>query len=220
MRIQDVYTICKQTDIRVIPTLIRHLHWRVTRHANVLMSPRVYWSGHGKTNICGRLMIGFDNSILSHSNSPTTIKMCGRLMVNGISRIQRGCRIEVCENATLELNNCFVNNNCLILCGHSISIGAGTAIGWNTQICDEDYHEVLRANTCNVNEIQDFARGGVKIGKHVLIGNNCFIYKNVEIADGCVVASNSVVKKSLLEPNTLYAGVPAKAICKIENWTN
>lgn len=47
--------------------------------------------------------------------------------------------------------------------------------------------------------------------------NNCFIYKNVEIADGCVVASNSVVKKSLLEPNMLYAGVHAKAICKIEN---
>lgn len=162
MRIQDVYTICKQNKIRVIPTLIRHWYWRFTCHANVLMSSRVYWSGHGKTNICGRLMIGFDNSILSHSNVPTTIKMCGCLMVNGISRIQRGCRIEVCENATLELNNCFVNNNCLILCGHSISIGAGTAIGWNTQICDEDYHEVLRANTCNVNEIQDFARGGGK----------------------------------------------------------
>ena len=66
---------------------------------------------------------------------------------------------------------------------------------------------------------QGFAGGGVKIGKHVLIGNNCFIYKDVVIADGCVVASNSVVKNSLLEPNTLYAGVPAKAICKIEKWT-
>ena len=94
MSIQDVHTICKQNNIRFLPTLLHHLY----------------------------------------SNSPTTIKMCGRLMVNGISRIQRGCRIEVCENATLELNNCFVNNNCLILCGHSISIGAGTAIGWNTQI--------------------------------------------------------------------------------------
>ena len=60
----------------------------------------------------------------------------------------------------------------------------------------------------------------MEIGKHVLIGNNCYNYKNVKIADGVVVASNSVVKKSLLEPNTLYAGVPAKEICKIDNWKN
>lgn len=76
MKIQDVYTICKQTDIRVIPTLIRHLHWRLTRHANVLMSPCVYWSGHGKTNICGRLMISFDNSILPHH--PSSIEVVER----------------------------------------------------------------------------------------------------------------------------------------------
>ena len=63
-------------------------------------------------------------------------------------------------------------------------------------------------------------RQEINIGKHVLIGNNCYIYKGVTIADGCVVASNSVVKSSLLESSTLYAGVPAKAICKIENWTN
>lgn len=162
MRIQDVHTICKQNNIRFLPTLLRHLYWRFVCHANVLLSPRVCWSGNGKVNICGRLMIGFDNSILSHSNVPTTIKLSGNLITNGTVRLQRGSRIEVGDAATLELNNCFVNNNCLILCQHGISIGYGTAIGWNTQICDEDYHEVLRANTCDLNEIQDFARGGGK----------------------------------------------------------
>ena len=219
MRIRDIYTTCKQSDINFIPTLIRHWYWRIVRHANLLISSRVFWSGNGNANINGRLTVGFDNSILSHPHTPTTIKMFGNLIVKGIVRIQRGCHIEVGEGATLELNNCFINNNCLILCEHGISIGAETAIGWNTQICDENYHEVIRRE-------QTLKRGGgdirnnIAIGKHVLIGNNCFIYKGVHIADGCVVASNSVVKSSLMEPNTLYAGVPAKAICKIENWTN
>ena len=152
----------------------------------------------------------------------TVCKLIGTLIVNGIVRIQRGCRIDVGDAAMLELNNCFINSNCIILCQHGISIGYGTAIGWNTQICDEDYHQVICANTLNTPNSQDFdgTSREIKIGNHVLIGNNCFIYKGVSIADGCVVASNSVVKKSLLEPNTLYAGVPAKAICKIENWTN
>lgn len=219
MRIRDIYTTCKQSDICFVPTLIRHWSWRVVRHANVLLSPCVHWSGNGIINIHGRLTIGFDNSILSHPHTPTTIKMFGNLIVNGIARIQRGCRIEIGEGATLELNNSFINNNCLILCQHGISIGAETSIGWNSQICDEDYHEVVRCE-------QPSKRGGgdircnIVIGNHVLIGNSCFIYKGVHIADGCVVASNSVVKSSLTEPNTLYAGAPAKAICKIEKWTN
>lgn len=218
MHIKDIHTICKQSGISFVPTLIRHWYWRLVRHANILLSPHVHWFGKGRINLNGRLMAGFDNSILSHPNTPTTIKMFGNLIVTGIARIQRGCRIEVGEGATLELNNCFINNNCLILCEHGLTIGAETAIGWNTQICDADYHNVIRCE-------RHSKRGGgnvrcnITIGRHVLIGNNCFIYKGVHIADECVVASNSVVKNSLLEPNTLYAGVPAKAICIIENWT-
>lgn len=138
MRIRDIYTACKQSDICFIPTIIRHWYWRVVRHVNILLSPHVHWFGNGKTDIHGRLMVGFDNSILSHPNTPTSIKMFGNLIVNGIARIQRGCRIEIGEDATVKLDNCFINSNCLILCQHSISINVETAVGWNTQICDDD----------------------------------------------------------------------------------
>lgn len=220
MKIRDVYTICRQSDTLFIPMLLRHLYWRLVRRTNIIMSTKVKWYGRGRPDISGRLMVGCDNSILSHSNTLTTIKMYGNFIVNGLVRVQRGCRIEIQNNATLELNNCFINNNCLILCEHNILIGSGTAIGWNTQICDEDYHDVVSVNELDKERLCSSSGGGIEIGKHVLIGNNCFIYKNVKIADGVVVASNSIVKKSLLESNTLYAGVPAKEICKIDNWKN
>lgn len=162
MHIKDIHTICKQSGISFVPTLIRHWYWRIMRHANVLLSPCVRWLGKGITNINGRLMVGCDNSILSHPNTPTTIKMFGNLNVNGIARIQRGCRIEVANGATLELDDCYINNNCLILCQHGISIGTETAIGWNTQICDEDYHEIVRANKQNPTQIARLRGGGVK----------------------------------------------------------
>ena len=153
MHIKDIHTICKQSGISFVPTLIRHWYWRLVRHVNILLSPHVHWFGKGRININGRLMAGFDNSVLSHPNTPTTIKMFGNLIVTGIVRIQRGSRIEIGEGATLELNNCFINNDCLILCEHGLSIGAESAIGWNTQICDEDYHEIVRCE-------RDVLRGG------------------------------------------------------------
>lgn len=217
MKSTSILEYCKEKEIAFLPIWFRHLWLRLTTKQNIVSGGHVSLSG--KIDVKGRLMIGMDNIILSLPKTSTWIKTAGDFMCNGIVNIHRGCRIEVAEGAKLELNNCFINNNCLILCQHGISIGVDTAIGWNTQILDEDFHEVVRCE-------RDVLRGGgdirqeINIGKHVLIGNNCYIYKGVTIADGCVVASNSVVKKSLLKPNTLYAGSPVKEICEIKEWTS
>ena len=217
MRAKALYAYCKSKEFLFFPIWLRHLWLRLTTKQNLVVGR--YVSMCGAPDVNGRLMIGMDDSVLSLPQTYTLLKIAGELICRGIVNIHRGCRIEVAKGAQLVFENCFVNNNCLILCQHGIKIGSESAIGWNTQICDEDYHEIVRCE-------RDVLRGGgdirqeINIGKHVLIGNNCYIYKGVTIADGCVVASNSVVKSSLLESNTLYAGVPAKAICKIENWTN
>lgn len=178
MHIKDIHTICKKNGIRFVPTLIRHWYWRIVGHVNILLSSHVHWFGNDKTDIRGRLMVGFDNSILSHPNTPTTIKMFGNLIVNGIVRIQRGSRIEVGEGATLELNNCFINNNCLILCEHGLSIGAETAIGWNTQICDEDYHDVIRCE-------RHSKRGGGRCSLQYYNRQTCFNREQLFYLQGC-----------------------------------
>ena len=62
------------------------------------------------------------------------------------------------------------------------------------------------------------ASDSISIGCNVLVCNGCYIYKGVQIADGCVIAANSVVKTSFYKSDMLIAGNPAREICRIKNW--
>lgn len=50
------------------------------------------------------------------------------------------------------------------------------------------------------------------IGDNVFLGMGCKILGDISIADGVAVGANAVVTKSIEEPNTTWAGVPAKKI--------
>lgn len=51
-----------------------------------------------------------------------------------------------------------------------------------------------------------------KIGNNVYIGPGTVVFGNITIADGCYLGANSVVNKSILEPNSVVVGIPAKKI--------
>jgi serine O-acetyltransferase len=51
-----------------------------------------------------------------------------------------------------------------------------------------------------------------KIGDNVYIGPGARLLGDITVADGTVVGANSVVTKSICEPNTTVAGVPAHKI--------
>lgn len=54
---------------------------------------------------------------------------------------------------------------------------------------------------------------GAVIESNCLIGMGSTILDNAVVASGCIIAANALVLSgSKLEPNTLYAGVPAKKI--------
>lgn len=60
---------------------------------------------------------------------------------------------------------------------------------------------------------------GVKIGGHSIIGNstniglNAVIHQKLTIPEGCMIGASSFVgKKSILQPNYKYAGVPVKEL--------
>jgi len=58
-----------------------------------------------------------------------------------------------------------------------------------------------------------WGRGAPVVGNDVWIGNDCIIMSGVEIADGCVVGTASVVTKSF-PPYSIIAGNPAVFIKK------
>lgn len=57
--------------------------------------------------------------------------------------------------------------------------------------------------------------GGI-IGDNCLIGMGTIVLDNAEIPSGCIIAAGALVlSNSKLEPNSLYAGVPARKIREV-----
>ncbi len=57
---------------------------------------------------------------------------------------------------------------------------------------------------------------GARIENNCLIGMGSTILDNAVVGEGCIVAANALVlSNAKLEPNSLYAGVPAKRIREV-----
>ena len=57
---------------------------------------------------------------------------------------------------------------------------------------------------------------GATIGDSVLIGMGATILDNAVVPEGCIIAANALVlSNAQLEPNSVYAGVPAKKVKEI-----
>ena len=120
--------------------------------------------------------------------------------------INSGTRIVVTAGATLTLgNHFFVNQNSLLYCSKSISFGDDCTLGWDCQVCDSDFH--LVCDTANGTVASPTAP--VVVDKGVWLANRVSVGKGCTLAPHCIVASNSVVCKSLETEGALYAGVPA-----------
>lgn len=61
--------------------------------------------------------------------------------------------------------------------------------------------------------------GRIKIGKNCFVGNNCTFLPGSQMGDNCILGAGSVLNSSM-PSNTVYAGIPAKFICTIEEYGN
>ncbi|WP_297062970.1 DapH/DapD/GlmU-related protein [uncultured Duncaniella sp.] len=67
----------------------------------------------------------------------------------------------------------------------------------------------------DVKNMREFAyfRGQIRIGRYCYIGTNTIFTKGVTVGDGAIIGAGSVVNKDI-PPYEVWAGVPAKCICK------
>ena len=96
-----------------------------------------------------------------------------------------------------------------------ISIGDHVLIAGATFITHEGAHWVLKGLDPSLKDT--FGYGRITICNNVYIGSNCTVLRGVTIGENTVVGACSLVNKSL-EPNSVYAGVPAKRICSIDEF--
>jgi len=118
-----------------------------------------------------------------------------------------------------------IGDNCVIMMGAVINIGA--VIGEKTMI---DMNvvvggRVIVGKNCHIGAgavlagvIEPPSAEPVTVGDNVLIGANAVVLEGVKIGKGAVVAAGSIVVSDVDE-YTVVAGVPAKAIKKVDKKT-
>lgn len=99
-----------------------------------------------------------------------------------------------------------INHGCYFDSKDQITIGPRTAVAMGVTLITSS-HELGD----ELQRMSKFNTAPIEIGAGAWIGARVTVLPGVTIGDGCVVAAGAVVAKDL-EPNGLYAGVPAKRI--------
>jgi len=126
--------------------------------------------------------------------------------------IDEGVTIYGGENISIGNNNVINKDVILQSCeGALINIGNNVTISYGAKIITGNL--ALLDSLDSVNRIHSSEK--IEIGNSVWIGTNVIILPGVIISNNIIIAAGSVVTKSLLDQNYIYAGIPAKKIKKI-----
>jgi acetyltransferase-like isoleucine patch superfamily enzyme len=171
-----------------------------------------------KVDIKGFANLGYfstrhgDLTSIPHNKTLIQLAEKSELRLKNHSQIGNGCHIILGKEAKLSIGeNSFVSVNSRITCIDEVTIGDNTAISWNVQILDTDFHNLV------VNGERKKETKPVKIGNKVWIGTNATILKGVTIGDGAIIAAGAVVTKDVPE-GCLVGGNPAKIIKENVEW--
>lgn len=96
-----------------------------------------------------------------------------------------------------------------------IEIGDDTTFSNNVRFVNHDGGQNALHFFPKYKDVRTFAR--IKIGKKCLLGADTIVMPGVEMADNCILGAGSILTTST-KPNSVYAGVPAKYICDIEDY--
>jgi len=169
--------------------------------------------GHHNIDLQMPIEIGLMKVGFVSSKERTLLNIEGKLIISGTYSISTGVRIDVGKAGVIRIGKGgYINSFTKIIIHHSLTIGNNCMISWDCQFLDEDFHSIkYDARHENNNEIV--------LGDNIWVGCGVKVYKGSFIADGCVIASDSIVKGRFLEKNVLIAGNPAKVIKRDVFWS-
>jgi maltose O-acetyltransferase len=108
-------------------------------------------------------------------------------------------------NVTLG-NYCVVNHSAYFDSKDQITIGPRVAVAMGVMLFTSN-HEMGD----ELKRWGEYKTAPIDVGAGVWLGARVLVMPGVTIGDGCIVGAGSVVTKDL-EPNAIYAGVPAKKL--------
>lgn len=141
------------------------------------------------------------------------LKRIYRYILNQISPIKyaRKIGVKVGKNCRFNRNISFGSEPYLISIGNHVSFSVRGA----TFITHEGGHWVLKGLDKKYEDTFGFGR--ITIGDNVFIGSGVTFLRGVTVGENVIIGACSLVNKSL-PANGVYAGVPAKYICSIDEW--
>ena len=106
-------------------------------------------------------------------------------------------------------DNVLISPGVRILSAKRITIGNSCMFGRGAYVTDSDWHGVYDRN-----EVAGSPKE-VTLEDNVWIGDSAIICKGVRIGKNSIIGAGSVVTKNV-EPNSIYAGNPAKFVKKLD----
>lgn len=108
------------------------------------------------------------------------------------------------------------SNGCKIICDFSdFETGEDCMFSDEVIIQTSDQHGLIDLNT---GEIINNRRKKTTLGNHVWIGRRCTLMANINIGNGSIIGTGSIVTKSIPD-KTIAAGVPAAIIRTNTTWS-
>ncbi|WP_164516721.1 acyltransferase [Clostridium transplantifaecale] len=161
----------------------------------------------------GMVRIGIGGSGTA-SRTPSKLELNGNINFGkGVILGGGGTLVTVNSSSHLTIgNDVQITGDTKILCADEIKIGDDSVISWDCQIMDTDFHSIkVCGQVMNKNK-------PIIIGKHCWIGSRCCITKGTVIPDGCIIASDSTITKSINQPNAVYTGMPLRMLQEGVDW--
>ncbi len=162
-----------------------------------------------------RAMIGFGQPYEIITCSKRTAELCleGKMIFKGHVQFGIDYFVHVAKGATLEMGHMSsLGNNGKIICYDYIAFGNYARIGFESQVMDSSFHQMVDTLT---NEKLPMT-APVLIGNYNYFGNRISVMPRTVTPDFCTVASNSVCNKDFTSygANILIGGIPAKLLKK------
>ncbi len=212
-RFYNFYKHCKHAEISMTILLLRYIYILLFYKKRFFLHQNVVIKGLKNIQASQLVSIGIGYTGIMHKRDRTYLNIEGTLIIKGKYSIGRGCRIAIGKDAVVTIGSGgFINFNTNLIISNALHIGDNCSISWNCQFLDDDYHTI---NYPGKKESEN----SINIGNKVWIGSGAQIYKGTIIPDGCVIASNSVVRGVFTTENTLIGGNPAKVIKENINWS-
>jgi acetyltransferase-like isoleucine patch superfamily enzyme len=139
-----------------------------------------------------------------------------KIIIEDAVSYKRGHLRVVGDNQTFRIGKGTTIEKCYFLCAEdcNITVGEHCMFSYEIVIRTTDAHSVLDLETRErINKAES-----ISIGNHVWLGAEVMITKGVSLPDDCIVGARSICNRSIDEPHTVIAGIPAKIVKRGVTW--